>query len=145
MDTERHLIKVAAQLLLKKDNKILLLLRQNTGHRDGEYGLVAGHVEAGERVKDCIIREAAEEAGIVLLPQDVRCVHTFYRTFREYVNFFFVAEKWQGEIQNMEPEKCAELTWFDIDNLPDNFIPYLKDVVELYKKGEFFSEDDKDT
>ena len=28
-----------------------------------------------------------------------------------------------GEVINMEPEKCSELKWFDIDKLPNDIIP----------------------
>jgi hypothetical protein len=40
----------------------------------------------------------------------------------------------------LEPHKCKELAFFDIDNLPENTIPYLKKTIELIEKGETFSE-----
>lgn len=144
MEKERFLVKAAAHLVLKKENKVLLLLRQNTGHRDGEYGLIAGHVERGELIKECLIREAQEEAGIHIPMEQIKFFHTFSNTKREYVNFFFLVEEWEGEVTNMEPEKCAELKWFDMDALPENTIPYIVDAIEAYKKGETFSENDLD-
>lgn len=142
MEKERFRVIPAVHLFLKKENKILLLLRQNTGHRDGEYGLIAGHIEPQESVQGCLIREALEEGGITLVPADLKFLHVFYNTKRDYINFFFLAENWYGEIRNMEPEKCAELEWFDMDNLPATTIPYIADMVKAYKQGEFFSEND---
>ncbi len=144
MKKERFRVMVAAHLLLKNENKVLLSLRQNTGHRDGEYGLVAGHVEEGESIQDCMIREAKEEADIVLSTEDIHFFHIFDRTWKEYVNFCFVAEKWEGEIKNMEPGKCADLSWFNMDQLPENTIPYVKDLVQAYKKGQYFSDTHRD-
>ncbi len=135
---------VAAHLLLKDGNKVLLSLRQNTGHRDGEYGLVAGHVEQGESITTCIIREAKEETSISLSVKDIRFFHVFDRTWKEYVNFCFIAEKWEGEVQNMEPKKCADLTWFDMDSLPQNTIPYVRELIHSYRNGEYFSNTHRD-
>jgi len=34
-----------AHLLLFKDEHVLLLRRENTGYEDGNYGVVAGHID----------------------------------------------------------------------------------------------------
>ena len=62
----RHTIIPAVYLILERDNKILMLRRFNTGYCDGQYSLVAGHVDAGESVTTTMIREAREEANIVV-------------------------------------------------------------------------------
>src|SRR4051812_27606999 len=57
---------VAVHLFLLRDDQVLLLRRQNTGYEDGNYSVIAGHVEGGEEIKAAMIREAREEAGITL-------------------------------------------------------------------------------
>ncbi|WOE51888.1 NUDIX domain-containing protein [Sulfuracidifex metallicus] len=54
---------------------MLLQLRKNTGYRDGWWSVVAGHVEAKESATSAMIREAKEEAGIALRPEDLILVH----------------------------------------------------------------------
>ncbi len=39
---------------------------------------------------------------------------------RHYVNLDFLVTKWSGEPKNMELEKCYELKWVDLSNLPEN-------------------------
>jgi len=53
-----------------------------------------------------------------------------YSKDQERVDFFFEASVWQGEVKNVEPEKCDNLTWFAIDNLPDDIIPHVRLVLE---------------
>ena len=54
----RHTNIPASYLVLFDHNKVLLLRRFNTGYEDGNYSLIAGHVEEGETFTKCIIREA---------------------------------------------------------------------------------------
>lgn len=134
----------AVYLALIRKGEVLLLQRQNTGFEDGNFGLVAGHVENTETISNAIIREAHEEAGITILQDDLIFFHIMQRSSindRIYVDFFFSAENWIGEIINMEPEKCNRLKWFPIYDLPDNTIPYIKLALQNYLKNlTFFSE-----
>lgn len=135
---------VSSFLVLKKDNKVLLLRRHNTGYHDGEYSLVAGHVEIGETFTDAIIREAKEEAGIILKPTNLKVVHVMHRKSdhdqSERVDVYFLAHEWNGEIINKEPSKCSELTWFPISKLPSNTIDAVRKAIFHVMKEELYSE-----
>jgi len=67
---QRHSIISAAYLLFFKENRVLLLRRLNTGYQDGSYSVPAGHVEEGESLLRCLIREAKEEVGLSLAAED---------------------------------------------------------------------------
>ena len=136
MDNKKFQMPVAAHLLLIKGGKILLLRRFNTGYEDGNYSVVAGHLDGNEDVKSAMIREAMEEAGIEIKLNDLEIVGVMHRkSERERIDFFLVASSWSNEIINMEPEKCDDLSWFEIDNLPSNTIPYIKRAIENYISG----------
>ena len=106
------LAPIAVHLLLVREGRVLLLRRYNTGYEDGNYSVVAGHVEGGEELKTAMVREAREEAGIGILPSDLEVVGAMHvKTDKEYISFFFKASVWSGDVTNMEPDKCDELRW----------------------------------
>lgn len=139
MSKKKFQMPVAAHLLLIREGKILLLRRFNTGYEDGNYSVVAGHLDGNEDVKSAMIREAREEAGIEIKPNNLHIVGVMHRKSQvERIDFFLVADSWNKEIENMEPEKCDDLSWFEIDNLPCNTIPYIKRAIENYISGVHF-------
>lgn len=142
MKKERFKAVPSVYLLLRQGNEILLGLRENTGWQDGCYGLVAGHMDGNEKATEALAREVLEEAGIIINPSDLTLSCVMYRKSedRENVDLFFSCEKWQGVIENREPEKCAALQFFPLDQLPNNLIPYMRTAIEQSEKGMSFHE-----
>ncbi len=139
---QRFTLRAAVYLLLIKDKKVLLLRRRNTGWADGNYGLISGHLDGNETVIEAMVREAHEEAGITIYPHDLQVTHVMHRNAEvgEYVDFFLVAKAWKGNPQNTEPEKCDDMQWFPLDELPKNIISSVKQAIEQYSSGQIFSE-----
>lgn len=126
---ERFKTPSAVFLLLMRNNngidEILMQKRKNTGYCDGYYDLcVGGHVESFESMKQTMCREAKEEIGITILPEDLEFVCLIHKNCGDvmYYNGYFRAVKWSGEPEIKEPNKNDELKWFPIDNLPSNLI-----------------------
>lgn len=142
MVKERFKVVPSGYLIAIKNGKVALLKRANTGFEDGNYGLIAGHTEEGETPVQGMIREAQEEAGIEIDPNDTKLVHVIYRkgAADTRVDFFFIAQKWTGEITNTEPHKCESIDWFPLGSYPDNTIEYIKQALEQIEIGSFFSE-----
>lgn len=40
--------------------------------------------------------------------------------------FFFVCDSWTGTPFNKEPEKCAELAWRHVSDLPEGTLPHVR-------------------
>jgi 8-oxo-dGTP diphosphatase len=137
----RSKFPVAVHIFFLRDELILLLRRFNTGYEDGNYSVVAGHVDSGETVIQAAIREANEEVGVIIEPADIQIVHVMNRkSVDERIDFFIEVRYWAGEVTNNEPQKCDDLTWMAIDSLPHNTIPYVKRAIENYQAGIFYSE-----
>lgn len=144
MAGKRFALNAAVYLLLIKNEKALLLRRFNTGWMDGNYTLISGHLDGNEPVFDCMIREAREESGITIKKTDLEPVTVIHRysTNKEYIDFFFRAKKWKGEPKIIEHNKCDDLSWFPINKLPKNTLPYVANIVKHYKNLKSFSEVD---
>ena len=138
---DRFKLVPEAHLLLIRDGRILLLRRRNTDYEDGKYSVIAGHMEDGETAREAICREAHEEAGIELAPDDLEFAHVVHRADRgQRVGFFFSALRWRGEPRNMEPHKADDFRWFALDALPDDMVPYVRRAIELWRAGQCYSE-----
>lgn len=139
---ERFRPHAAALLFLIKDDQVLLQRRYKTGYNDGNYSLVSGHLDGGEQASKAMLREAYEEAGIHIEPEALKPAHIQHVVLqdREYVDFFFSAQYWSGEIQIMEPDKCDELRWSSIRELPPNLVPNVRVALDNYIQGNFYSE-----
>src|SRR5258706_3443426 len=121
---------VTVHLFFLRENQILLLRRFNTGFRDGEYSVPAGHLDGGETVMDAAAREAKEEVGVKIEVSDMTFSSVMHRIEDdERVDFFVYVRKWQGEPFNAEPDKCDDLRWVGINTLPANIIPYVKQAL----------------
>lgn len=138
----RHTIIPAVFLFLIKDKKILLIRRFQTGWEDGKYTVPSGHLEGNETIADAMIRETREEVGIEVKKEDLQLVHVSSRkaTDGERVDFFFITKQWQGEPSNCEPEKCDDIQWFPVHELPDNTVSILQQALDHYNRGVFYSE-----
>jgi 8-oxo-dGTP pyrophosphatase MutT (NUDIX family) len=120
--------------------EVLLQLRRGTGYMDGHWAAaVAGHVERGESVYEAARREAREEVGI----EDVDLVPwcAMQRTgvgddpIDERVDFFFLSTSWAGTPELLEPDKAADLRWFNLDRLPSPVVPHERRVLESVRAG----------
>jgi ADP-ribose pyrophosphatase YjhB (NUDIX family) len=138
----RYKIVPSSYLILLQDDKILLQRRCNTGFEDGKYGLVAGHVEEGETFLQGLVREAKEESGVIVKPEDLEVIHVMHRKGPndERVDVFIRAHKWEGESKIMEPEKCDGMGWFPLTEIPGNTIPYIRQAIEYIRQNKFYSE-----
>lgn len=137
----RATFPVTVHLFFFRDDQILLLRRFNTGFRDGEYSVPAGHLDGGETVMQAAIREAEEETGVQIVESDITFSTVMHRIEDdERVDFFVQVHQWQGEPINAEPEKCDDLRWVDIHALPANTIPYVRQALANHLAGLPFDE-----
>lgn len=140
---ERFQNAIVADLLMTKNEngkkQILLSKRKNTGYKDGEYELPGGHLEENEDLYESMIREAKEELGISLKRKNLKIVHIMHHYTGKRMNFILETEKSDLEPRIMEVDKCEELKWVEINNLPENTMEKVKIIIGYIEKGELYS------
>ncbi|MET8677466.1 methyltransferase domain-containing protein [Streptomyces sp. NPDC004647] len=138
----RHTEVVDVHLILRRGDQVLLGRRANTGYADGLLHAPSGHAEDGEDVREAMIREAWEETGIDLAPEDLRVALVMQHRApegRPRIGWFFEAAYGAGgEPVNREPDKCSQLDWFSLDSLPDDMVAYCRAGLEAYRAGHRF-------
>ena len=92
-----------------------LLLARSPHYTPGMYSALAGFVEAGESIEDCVHREVAEEVGVRV--RNVRYYGSQSWPFPHSLMVAFTAEWVSGDIVPQAGEIEAA-DWFAIDALP---------------------------
>ncbi len=104
-----------------KEDQILLAHNRNFGHN--LYSLIAGFVEPGESLEQCVAREIKEEVGIKV--KNIRYFGSQPWPFPDSLMLAFTAEYESGEIHEDQNE-ILDAKWFHAGNLPN--IPSIDSV-----------------
>lgn len=123
-----------AVLIFNEDGQVLLGKRKGS-HRAGHWSCPGGWLDREDQTSsEAVIREAAEEVGLSLASA-VPLTWTSedhpdigVRT----VTLYHVCLNWSGEVQLLEPDKCGEWSWFDLDSLPSPLFPGVKGAIGAY-------------
>ena len=99
--------------LITKGDKILLARGPN--FPDNFFSVIAGFVEPGETLEQCVIREVQEEIGIQV--KNLRYFGSQPWPFSQSLMVGFTCE-WQSGDLCIDPNEIAEADWFDFDDLP---------------------------
>ncbi len=98
----------------------LLLCRRVKAPEAGYWNIPGGKVDHLESAADAARREAEEETGLTIGNVAFLC-HAEYINRDErhhWISLIFVARETQGEPALTEPDKLADIGWFDLDDLP---------------------------
>lgn len=131
-------IKVGLGIMIKDENKVLL------GHRCEDYGDTGGIYEPGswtfpggnqeynETIFEGAIRETKEETDLDIADLEVFNVVDDIQPNKHYITIQIIANKFEGELKNLEPTKHSEWKWFELNNLPQNLYTPTKEFIEKY-------------
>jgi 8-oxo-dGTP diphosphatase len=131
------LVLVAACALIDADGRVLLTRRPAGKPMAGLWEFPGGKIEAGERPEDTLIRELAEELGIVVR-EDCLAPLTFashaYEEFHLLMPLY-VCRRWDGIV---EAREAQDIVWVRPQRLKDYpmppadapLIPHIVDLVQ---------------
>jgi 8-oxo-dGTP diphosphatase len=125
--------RIGVAAIVVRDGLVLVGRRLGGSHGHNRWQFPGGHLEWGESIAHCALREVAEETGL-------EAVVTGYGPFtndifvdegKHYVTLFVLASAPEGLPQVMEPEKCAEWRWCAWDELPSPLFLSIQHLLEL--------------
>ena len=117
--------RVGVGIIVVRDKRILLGKRIGA-HGAGTWALPGGHLEFGESVEACAVREVLEETGLIIQIIDLGPYTSdiFPEAQKHYITLFVEARSKSGEPEILEAHKCLAWEWFDWSALPEpKFLP----------------------
>lgn len=107
-------IHPAVLVLIRKGDSILLVHARN--FRGNFHGLVAGFLEAGETLEECVQREVMEETGLSI--NNITYFGNQPWPYPSQLMVGFIADYAGGEIK-LQDEELSSGAFFTKDNLPE--------------------------
>lgn len=107
-------ISPAMMVLVTREREVLLA-RANR-FANAMYSALAGFVEAGESIEDCVHREVREEVGIEV--SDLQYFASQSWSFPHSLMIAYTARYAGGDLLP-DPTEIADVRWFGVDDLPD--------------------------
>jgi NAD+ diphosphatase len=92
-----------------------ILLANNKRFKSKFYSVLAGFVEPGENLEECVAREIKEEVGILV--NNIRYFASQPWPFPNSLMVAFLADYAGGDIK-LDPTEIRHAAWFTADNLP---------------------------
>ncbi|MFD7861355.1 phosphotransferase [Streptomyces sp. NPDC059783] len=141
--TQRHTEPLDVHLIAVRDGaaglEVLLSRRAGNVYAAGCWHLVSGHLDGPwEDMVTALVREAREEAGVIIDRADVRAAVTVHHRAPAggaRVGLFFVVDRWEGTPEVMEPHVCDAMGWFSFDALPEPMVAYCRAGLDAYRAG----------
>jgi len=122
-------------LLVDELERVLLTLR-NRPPEAGCWSIVGGKLDFLETLEECAARETREEVGVEVSIQSLLCVtdHCLPQENQHWVSPAYLAKVRAGEAVNCEPEKTADVQWFELDRLPPNLTMTARNAIRAYTR-----------
>ena len=115
------MVPAVCALILDEHDRVLL----HRASEDGKWHTIGGSIDPGEEIADAAVREAREEAGVVIEPLRLVGVYTDPPvTYADgnvvlYLSFAFECRIVSGT-PHVADDESLELRWFAADELPDD-------------------------
>lgn len=141
--TELHIVGVHLHLQDEHGRILLGLRHPDSAYAGNTWHFLAGHCER-EAAISCLVREAKEEAGLIIEPDDVELVHVVHLIdspgARPRIGLVFRARSWSGTPEILEPDRCVEWRWWRPQDLPAEVVPYTRLAIDGILAGRLYSE-----
>lgn len=136
--SEYEKFNTGVNIFVLRDDELLLGKRKNV-YGEGCWGLPGGHLECKEKMEEAAQRELKEETGLEATEFEFLNLVNDIRQDEHYIQVGFLAKDVSDdEPRLIEPDRCEEWKWFDLDSLPDNiFIGHIEQI-KAFRENIYF-------
>ncbi|MDQ0930167.1 NUDIX domain-containing protein [Streptomyces turgidiscabies] len=135
-------VLVAAVIVHDRAAGRVVLLQRGPRAKFGQgmWDLPLGKSEPGEPITDTAVRELYEETGLRVKPEALEVAQVVHgaqgvQAPNGYLTVVFAAHDWTGEPENREPDKAADVRWFEVGALPTEFVRTSAGALRRYLDG----------
>jgi 8-oxo-dGTP diphosphatase len=124
-------------VIVDEYSRLFLALRGPQAKNErGKWEFPGGAVEFGETLAETLQREMAEEYGISIeVGQLIGVVdHIIPQESQHWVSPTFICKITAGIPVIREPDKCLQIAWYKLDQIPSNLTAASQSSLEDYKK-----------
>lgn len=134
-------------VILNKEGKFFLAKRGLKAQNEpNTWEFPGGSVEFGETMAEAVKREVKEEFGITIKPLKpfLPIDHLIPKEKQHWIAVGYLSKLTQGTPKILEPEKCSEIGWFKLAEIPKLKLSIaariaLKEIKEKYAEiSDFF-------
>ena len=123
LETKRP--QVGVGVIITKGDQVLLMKRKGS-HGDGTWSTAGGHLEFGESLEECAIREVREEVAVTIADITFRAITNdlFETEGKHYVTIWMEGRYVSGEPVMQAVNEISAVGWFSWNALPEPlFLP----------------------
>ncbi|MDD2643653.1 MAG: NAD(+) diphosphatase [Methanobacteriaceae archaeon] len=109
-----HYTRIAPAIIVAINNNGKLLMAKHSYHKNINYALIAGFVEAGESIEEAVHREVLEEVGIKI--KNLKYMRSQSWPFPNSLMLGFTADYESGEIK-VDHDEILKAKWFNVKDI----------------------------
>lgn len=135
----KPLVLVAAVALVRSDGRLLLAQRPKGKAMAGLWEFPGGKVEAGESPQGALVRELAEELGVVVSEADMTAFSFASHAYEKFHLLMpvFLVRRWEGDV---EPREGQQLAWVSAAEIrsypaPEADLPLFEQFMDWSRAG----------
>jgi len=126
--------QVGVGVIIRNDGKYLLLKRQNS-HGSGTWSPPGGHLEFGETIEKCAIRETEEETSLIVEEVIYLGISNdyFHDENKHYITVWMEGIRFKGIAKINSDREMSDIGWYRLEQLPSPlFLPFYKYIHHDY-------------
>ncbi len=112
----------------------ILLVRIGYAHKC--WGLPGGGIERGEESDQAAVREAYEEAGVVITEPTFISERSYTNQYKKVTVFFYTATVMIDDL-HIDGEEITDAGWFTLGALPSEIRPRLLEEITMYTNWKY--------